>query len=437
VRQPRRNDFRVPALLTGSLLAATLALCGCGARNGAGPSEGAPSPPAPVAPAAPPGVAPATPPGQSPPAVSPPGTGAAPTPPAPEPAPTAPPSSTPPAPAAPPSTTPPAPPAPGTPPPPAPPAPGAPSTPPVAGKPMQIYWIDVEGGAATLVVAPTGETLLMDAGWGDNRGGAARVMPVLQEVGARQLDYFVASHYHVDHLSGVPSLARAIPIMNFVDHGMNTEGNDYGYGGAAARGKRTAMKPGEEIALGDVKITIVTGARQVVDPLPGAKPNPLCEGAQTKTDGNDEDPQSLGFLARFGGFEFVDLGDLTWGVEHRLACPMNRIGEIEVFQSSQHGSAESNPPQLVHALAPQAIVVNNGAGKGGQTSALQVFKRSPGMKDLWQIHRSDAAGGANTEDAFIANTGNTNNYLRATIQADGSYTIFNPRTQMSKTYQSR
>ncbi len=301
---------------------------------------------------------------------------------------------------------------------------------------MQIYWIDVEGGAATLLVAPGGQTLLMDAGWGDNRGGAARVGPVLEEVGAKQLDYFLASHYHVDHLSGVGSLARAIPILSFIDHGMNTEGSDYGYGAAAA-GKRKSSKPGDKLQLGEVEVTIVSGARQVIAPLPGARPNPLCEGAQTKNDGNDEDPQSLGFLARFGSFEFVDLGDLTWGVEHQLACPMNRLGEIEIFQSSQHGSTESNPPQLVHALAPQAIVVNNGAGKGGQAGALQVFKRTPGMKDLWQIHRSNAAGEANTEDALIANTGNTNNYLRATIQPDGSFTIFNPRTEMSRSYKSR
>ena len=59
------------------------------------------------------------------------------------------------------------------------------------------------------------------------------------------------------------------------------------------------------------------------------------------------------------------------------------------------------------------------------------------MKDIWQVHRSDAAGTANTEDALIANAGDTNNWLRATIQPDGSFTIFNPRTKMSRSYRSR
>ena len=168
--------------------------------------------------------------------------------------------------------------------------------------------------------------------------------------------------------------------------------------------------------LGEVEITIVTAARQVVEPLPSAAANPLCAGAQTKNDGNDEDPQSLGFLARFGSFEFVDLGDLTWGVEHRLACPMNRIGQVEIFQSSQHGSTESNPPQLVHALAPLAIVVNNGASKGGEPRRCRCSATSPGMKDVWQVHRANAAGANNTEDALIANTGGADqaHWIRAT-----------------------
>ena len=400
-----------------ALVLAALALgCGVGGKGTTANPPGEPTPPPAPAPSTPP--ASPTPPGAGTPTQPPP----APTQPTPPPAPNPPP----PAPTNPPA------------PPPTTPPPSPEPTPPPAGKPMHIYWIDVEGGAATLVVAPSGQTLLHDAGWGDNRGGASRIMPVLTEAGAKQLDYFAASHYHVDHLSGIASLSRAITVANFIDHGMNVEGNDYGYGAAADRGKRTSHEGRSEAGqLGKVEITIISAAGQVTDPLPAAKANPLCQGAQVKNDAADEDPQSLGFLAKFGNFEFVALGDLTWGVEHRMACPMNRIGEIEIFQASQHGSSESNPPQLVHALAPLAVVVNNGANKGGDSSALSVLKRSPGLQGMWQLHRSGGGGANNTEEANIANTGNTNNWLRATIQPDGSFTIFNPRTQMSLSYRSR
>jgi hypothetical protein len=93
----------------------------------------------------------------------------------------------------------------------------------------------------------------------------------------------------------------------------------------------------------------------------------------------------------------------------------------------------------VHALAPQAIVVNNGAAKGGEPMAMQTFKASPGMKHVWQIHRSNAAGTANTEEPFIANPGGTDeaHWIRATVTADGQFTVTNGRTMMSRSYQSR
>jgi len=309
----------------------------------------------------------------------------------------------------------------------------------VAGPAMRIYWIDVEGGAATLIVAPTGETLLMDAGWSGGRD-SGRISSVLEkEVGKKQLDYFVATHYHTDHVGGIGSLASAVPIMNFIDHGSSVEGGDGGYRGAIGPMKRMTVQPGQKIMLGAVEIIVATSGGQVVAPLPSAAANPLCAGAQTKNDAQDEDPQSVGILARYGTFEFVDLGDLTWGVEHRLACPMNRLGPVEIFQSSQHGSTESNPPQLVHALAPQAIVVNCGASKGGSAGAMQVFRASPGIKDVWQVHRANAAGNSNSEDALIANVDGPDmaHWIRASIQSTGAYQITNGRTGMSRGYQSR
>jgi beta-lactamase superfamily II metal-dependent hydrolase len=310
----------------------------------------------------------------------------------------------------------------------------------VAGaKALRIYWIDVEGGAATLLVAPTGESLLFDAGWAGARD-TGRIVRVLDaEVGGKKLDTFVASHYHEDHVGGIGDLAGAVSIANFVDHGATVEGGDSGYLGAIGNGKRTSMMAGQKLMLGEVEITIVTSAGRIFDAPAGAAANPLCAGAQVKNDEQDEDPQSLGFIARYGKFELVALGDLTWGVEHRLACPQNRLGQAEIFQGSQHGSIESNPPQLVHALAPQAIVVNNGPSKGGAAMALQVFKASPGMKHVWQVHRAMAAGTANTEDEFIANPGGADqaHWLRAAVQADGQFTITNGRTMMFRTYQSR
>src|SRR5207344_3340701 len=84
---------------------------------------------------------------------------------------------------------------------------------------LDIYWIDVEGGAATLIVAPSGESLLYDAGYADGDRDAKRIYAATQLAGLKKIDYFVLSHFHGDHVGGLPALAKMIPIDRFFDHG--------------------------------------------------------------------------------------------------------------------------------------------------------------------------------------------------------------------------
>jgi competence protein ComEC len=304
------------------------------------------------------------------------------------------------------------------------------------GAAMRIFWIDTEGGAATLIASPTGETLLADTGWSARDAG--RIMAVLEkEIGKIQIDNVLVTHYHVDHVGGLASLVQRMPAMQFIDHGASVEGGDGGYRGAIGNGKRLSVKPGDKVMLGAVEIQILTSAGKTIPAPAGAAANPACAGATVKNDQQDEDPQSVGFLARYGSFEFVDLGDLTWGVEHQLACPSNVVGTIELFQASQHGSAESNPPQLIRALSPIAAVVNNGSNKGGAAMAFQALRTSPDLKDVWQMHRAPGAG--NSEDALIANPGTPDeaHWLKATIESDGRWSMTNGRTGQSRAYQSR
>src|SRR5688572_17087006 len=85
-------------------------------------------------------------------------------------------------------------------------------------RPLDIYFIDVEGGQATLFVAPSGESMLIDAGYGtDNARDAGRIVAAASAAGLRQIDYLVVTHFHGDHIGGVPQLAERFPIRTFVD----------------------------------------------------------------------------------------------------------------------------------------------------------------------------------------------------------------------------
>jgi competence protein ComEC len=313
------------------------------------------------------------------------------------------------------------------------------------GAGFRIVWIDVEGGAATLLISPTGQSLLADAGWEPR--DATRIANVLQqETGAKTLDYFLATHYHVDHVSGVQSLAGMVKINNFIDHGPSVEGggefNTYqnAVRASMAEAKRMTAMPGMKLMLGTVELTIVTAGGRVVTGLPTAIANPACANYTPPVDQQDEDPQSVGFVARYGTFDFVDLGDLTGGVEHKLVCPMNQVGLVDLFQASQHGSNQSNIQPLATGFEAQVVVFNNGASKGGDGPVFQRFRQAPGIKDVWAMHKKASQSAMqNADDALIANPGGTDmaNWLKATVQADGSFTMTNGGTKMSRSYMSR
>src|SRR5690349_263374 len=85
--------------------------------------------------------------------------------------------------------------------------------------PLQIYFVDVEGGQATLFVTPAHQSLLIDTGWPGNNGrDADRIVAAAKAVGIKKIDYVLITHYHTDHVGGVPQLAARIPIGTFIDH---------------------------------------------------------------------------------------------------------------------------------------------------------------------------------------------------------------------------
>src|SRR4051812_14492023 len=80
-----------------------------------------------------------------------------------------------------------------------------------AQKPLEIYFVDVEGGQATLFVSPSGQSLLIDTGWGGNAyRDANRILAAAKRAKIKRIDYVLITHYHSDHVGGVPQLAAKI-----------------------------------------------------------------------------------------------------------------------------------------------------------------------------------------------------------------------------------
>src|SRR5579885_503590 len=97
----------------------------------------------------------------------------------------------------------------------------------VSARPLQVYFVDVEGGQATLFVTPERQSLLIDTGWtGNNNRDADRIVAAAKEAGIGRIDYVLITHFHEDHVGGAPQLAAKIPIGTFIDHGENREPTD-------------------------------------------------------------------------------------------------------------------------------------------------------------------------------------------------------------------
>ena len=314
-----------------------------------------------------------------------------------------------------------------------------------AEKPLQIRFVDVEGGQATLIVSPSGESLLVDTGYpGLNGRDADRIAGAVKEAGLSRIDYLIVTHYHADHVGGVPALAARVPIGTFVDHGPTVEQGDQpaalynAYLETRAKGRHVVARPGDTLPIKGLDVRFVSAAGDLIaKPLPGGgQANPLCASYTPHDPDPTENARSVGMVVSFGRFRLLDLGDLTWNKEHDLVCPNNLLGTVSVYLTTHHGLNQSGPAVLVHAVRPRVAVMNNGARKGGNPSAWRIIKDAPGLEDLWQVHHSVEGGAAsNVPEPFIANPDETTAHgIRISAQRDGGFTVTNDRNGHSKTY---
>jgi len=315
-----------------------------------------------------------------------------------------------------------------------------------AMKPLQIYFIDVEGGQATLVIAPNGQSVLIDAGWpGYDGRDADRIISAARQAGLQQLDYVVITHYHRDHVGGVPQLAESFKIGTFIDHGPNLEDSevtrtDYAaYEKAIAGHAHVVVKPGWALPIKEIEVKVLSAAGDLITtPLQGAgEANPYCAKEPSAAVDATENARSVGTMITYGKFRFLDLGDLTKKKELELACPSNLLGTVDLFLVTHHGADLSNPKALVWALHPRVALIDNGPRKGASPAAWQIVHDSPGLEDLWQLHYAAESDKDHNVDAdHIANVKENceGKYVKVTADSDGSFTLTNARTGELKTY---
>jgi competence protein ComEC len=319
---------------------------------------------------------------------------------------------------------------------------------------LDIFYVDVEGGAATLIVTPAGESILVDAGWPGFEGrDARRIEKAMKAAGVTAIDHLIVTHYHTDHYGGVPELAKLVRINRFYDHGtMSSLDEDkdfatkYAAYRAAAKNQTITLNPGSSIRLKQSQnappvFLQVLAARgeTITSKRATVEPNSACANATEQPEDKSDNARSVAFLLRHGAFNFLDTGDLTWNVENKLVCPQDMIGDIVLFQVAHHGANASNNPAMLRTIKPMVAIMNNGARKGGHPDTVKALRATPKLVDLWQVHRNIASGDENNApEEFIANLDEQNDLAHmihvSVDAAKRTFTVTNDRTGKSKSY---
>jgi len=319
-----------------------------------------------------------------------------------------------------------------------------------ADKQLDVYWIDVEGGAATLLVTPAGETVLIDTG-NAGRRDPDRIAKALTLAGMKQIDHLIITHYHGDHFGGALTLVDQVPVKNMYDNGQFaelTENPGKAYFELKAE-KRHVVKPGLALPLKQVEgaakisFTFLGGAKKFIDAPAGTADNAdVCASGREKERDLSDNANSVVMVVQFGNWRFYDAGDLTWNQETRLVCPKNLIGQVDVYQVTHHGLDSSNNPLVLKSLQPRVAIMNNGVTKGCLPEVAANLKDTKSIEAVYQVHKNLRPDGAtgNVADEYIANKEREcqGNYVKLSVAADGkAYTVGIPANKHERKFETK
>jgi len=297
---------------------------------------------------------------------------------------------------------------------------------------LRLAFVDVEGGAATLIVTPAGESILIDSGNPGDRD-AGRIAAAARQMGVTEISHYITTHWHSDHVGGIGPLAKLIPVRATYGHRLpDPLPDDINADSISLRGKRGTPTP---------KLRVLAANGLVQGEKEGAPPVTTCDkGHEAKPEDTSDNARSLVLHLNYGDFDLLAGGDLTWNIEHKLVCPRHIVSKVDVYLVNHHGGDTSNNPALVEALAPEVAIVNNGPRKGGEPRTMALLIKQLRDVGVFQLHRNVRPDAVNTESGRIANIDEACTGQLITLQVEpsgGNFVVSVPSRHADRAFSAK
>jgi len=245
---------------------------------------------------------------------------------------------------------------------------------------LQVHYVDVGQGDSTLVVDPSGDTLLIDAGTSYN---SASLLKYLSALKINEIDYFIITHYHDDHMGGADEVIDALNVKNMIIPDVTLDSSAYKKLMKSIYEEEAAIyyaAPGDVYEIGQTDITLL---------------------APLEITDNGKNNDSIIIRVDYGESSFLFTGDAEAKAERAALKNMGVDAfDTDVLQAGHHGSRTSSSDEFLDAVSPMCVIISCGADNDyGHPHSETLDKYAE--RDI-SVYRTDLE-----DDILILSDGNT------------------------------
>ncbi len=211
----------------------------------------------------------------------------------------------------------------------------------LAGKQLEISFIDAGQGDSIYVSFPDGGNMLIDAG--DPKAGRYRVVPFLRKKGINRIDTVVLTHPHDDHVGGMRYVFNAFDIGSVWDSGFPHTTSGYIKFLTAIDNRNipyTLARAGQRYDIGGAQVQVLGPFEDMV-----------------KAEDADANDSSVVIRIVYGRTAFLLTGDAPVSEEERM-LESGRPLRSELIKVGHHGSRTSSSPEFIRTVRPKYAVVS-------------------------------------------------------------------------------